>query len=84
VDRLPEHYRSVLVMSDVEGLNTAETAECLAISEETVKTRLHGARALMRNQLYIRAGVTRHELFSFQRPRCDQVMAAVLERIYSL
>jgi RNA polymerase sigma-70 factor (ECF subfamily) len=84
VDGLPERYRSVLVMRDVEGLNTAETAECLAVSEETVKTRLHRARALMRNRLHVRAGITRHELFSFQKPRCDRVVAAVFERISNL
>jgi len=84
VEELPEHYRSVLVMRDVEGLDTAETAECLSISEETVKTRLHRARALMRKQLYVRAGVTRHELFSFQKTRCDRVVSEVLKRIYEL
>ncbi len=82
VENLPELYRSVLVMRDVEGLDTAETAECLDISEETVKTRLHRARALMRKQLYERAGVTQHALFSFERPRCDRVVAEVFKRIY--
>ena len=81
VERLPEHYRSVLVMRDVEGLDTAETSECLGISEESVKTRLHRAHALMRKQLYASAGVTRRELFSFQRPRCDRMVAAVFARI---
>ncbi len=84
VEELPEHYRSVLVLRDVEGLDTAETAECLSISVETVKTRLHRARALMRKQLYVRAGVTRHELFSFQNTRCDRVVSEVLKRIYEL
>ena len=84
VDGLPEHYRSVLVMRDVEGLDTAETAECLAISEETVKIRLHRARGLMRKQLYARAGVTRQELFSFQKPRCDRIVAEVFKCIRDL
>jgi RNA polymerase sigma-70 factor, ECF subfamily len=81
VGRLPEHYRSVLVMRDVEGMDTAETAECLSISEESVKTRLHRARALMRKQLFEDAKVTSAELFSFQKPRCDRVVRAVLLRI---
>jgi RNA polymerase sigma-70 factor, ECF subfamily len=84
VDTLPEHYRSVLVLRDVEGLDTAETSECLAISEETVKVRLHRARAMMRKRLYARAGVTRHELFSFQKTRCDRVVASVIKRIDDL
>jgi len=49
---LPDHYCSVLVMRDVEGIDTAETSECLGISEEAVKVRLHRARALMKKQLY--------------------------------
>ncbi len=81
VEDLPDHYRSVLVMRDVEGLDTAETSECLGISEEAVKVRLHRARALMKKQLYARAGVTRHELFSFYKTRCDRVVAGVFERI---
>ncbi len=83
VDNLPEHYRAVLIMRDVEGLDTSETSECLGISEETVKTRLHRARAMMRKQLLARAGVTRQELFSFQNTRCDKVVAAVFKRIQS-
>jgi len=81
VENLPEHYRSVLVMRDVEGLDTSETSECLGISEESVKVRLHRARALMRKQLYARARVTGQELFSFHKIRCDRVVAAVFERI---
>jgi len=84
VERLPEHYRSVLILRDVEGLDTSETSDCLGISEEAVKIRLHRARALMRKQLSARVGVTRHELFSFHKIRCDRVVAAVFERIKAL
>lgn len=84
VDGLPEHYRSVLMMRDVENLDTAETAECLSISEVAVKTRLHRARALMRKQLSARVGGTSDELFSFQKPRCDRIVAAVFKQIYGL
>lgn len=81
VEKLPEHYRSVLVMRDVEGLDTAETADCLSISQESVKTRLHRARALMKKQLYQHAGMVREGLFTFPKDRCDRVVAAVLLRI---
>ena len=40
VDALPEEFRTVFVLREVEGLSTAETAACLAIRPETVKTRL--------------------------------------------
>ncbi len=65
MDDLPEHYRTVLVMRDVDGLDTAETAECLSISEKTVEARLYEAGTLMRNHLYARGSAVRHEVFSF-------------------
>lgn len=51
ISNIPPTNRSVLILRDVEGLNTRETAEALSITEETVKVRLHRARAFVRNQL---------------------------------
>ena len=48
---LPKHYRLVLILRDMEELNTREVAEVLGISEDTVKMRLHRARVFVRNQL---------------------------------
>jgi RNA polymerase sigma-70 factor (ECF subfamily) len=84
VDDLPESYRAVFVMRDVEGLSTAETAECLDLSEEAVKTRLHRAKAMLRESLFERAGVAAPTAFSFHLSRCDRIVAAVFARIKSL
>jgi RNA polymerase sigma-70 factor (ECF subfamily) len=84
VDALPEHYRMVFMLRDVEGLSTAETAEGLDIGEEAVKTRLHRARAMLRQQLYDRAGATSGEAFHFHLTRCDRVVAAVFEALREL
>jgi len=46
VDALPDDFRTVFVLREVEGLSTAEAAACLAIRPETVKTRLHRGRRL--------------------------------------
>jgi RNA polymerase sigma-70 factor, ECF subfamily len=81
IEAMPEHYRVVFVMRDVEGLSTAESAECLDITEETTKTRLHRARMLLREALYQRAGIESGAAFPFQATRCDRIVAAVLERI---
>ena len=81
IEALPEHYRAVFVMRAVEGMSTAESAACLDITEETTKTRLHRARTLLRDNLYQRAGVESAAAFSFQAPRCDRLVAAVLDRI---
>jgi len=78
---LPESYRTVLMLRDVEELSTAETAECLDLSEENVKVRLHRARALLRRELYARVGESRDAAFSFMAARCDRIVERVFARI---
>lgn len=51
IDRLPETYRTVLLLRDVEDLDTAEVAELLGVAPNAVKTRLHRARQALRNVL---------------------------------
>jgi RNA polymerase sigma-70 factor (ECF subfamily) len=81
VDSLPEHHRIVFTLREIEGLSTAETAECLGISEDNVKTRLHRARALLRDDLFERTGAATSGAFQFHLSRCDRVVAGVLEKI---
>lgn len=81
VDALPETYRLVFMLRDVEGLSTAETAEGLEIGEEAVKTRLHRARAMVRRSLYERAGAEGPQAFHFHLSRCDRVVAGVFSKI---
>jgi RNA polymerase sigma-70 factor (ECF subfamily) len=78
---LPEAYRLVFVMRELEGLSTEETASALEVSLDVVKTRLHRARARLRDALYARAGLSSDSLFAFRDPRCNRVVAAVLEQI---
>jgi len=80
-DVLPDDYKSVFMLREIEGLNTAETAECLEISEENVKTRLHRAREFLQRELYATAGATARTAFQFLGPRCDRVVARVMARI---
>ncbi|MCP5118822.1 MAG: hypothetical protein GY953_49045, partial [bacterium] len=51
IERLPDIYRSVILLRDVEELSTAETAEILEVSADTVKTRPHPARLAARQTL---------------------------------
>jgi RNA polymerase sigma-70 factor, ECF subfamily len=81
IESLPPGYRSVLVLREVEGLSTAETAECLDLTEDAVKTRLLRARALLREELLERAGVTAGSAFTFHLSRCDRVVTGVFERL---
>ncbi|MGH9777514.1 MAG: RNA polymerase sigma factor [Candidatus Acidiferrales bacterium] len=78
---LPQEYRSVFVLREVEGMSTAETAEALELSEEAVKTRLHRARAMLQTTLYAHVGEAAPAAFHFHLSRCDRVVAAVLKRI---
>ncbi|MFB3776626.1 MAG: RNA polymerase sigma factor [Bryobacteraceae bacterium] len=57
IRELPEIYRSVLLLRDVEELSTEEAASILEVSEDVVKTRLHRARLMVRRKLdgYLRA-----------------------------
>ena len=77
VDALPDAYRAVFMLRDIEGLSTSETAEGLDLGEEAVKTRLHRARAMVRRELYARAGGTTADAFTFHRTRCDEIVRRV-------
>ena len=81
VDSLPDDYRCVLLMRDIEGMSTAETADCLEISEENVKVRLFRARAILRRQLFEFVGGASPKAFQFLGARCDRIVQNVLERI---
>jgi len=81
VDALPEAYRTVFMLREIEGLSTAETAEGLELGEEAVKTRLHRARALVRRDLFARVGGTTADAFTFHATRCDAVVRYVLAHI---
>jgi RNA polymerase sigma-70 factor (ECF subfamily) len=82
MDSLPERYRIVLMLRDVEEMPTAEAARVLDISEDNIKIRLHRARALMRKKLYSLVGVRQKEAFLFHAVRCDRVVKAVFARIH--
>ena len=77
---LPEPFE-IFMLREVDGLNTAETAECLGVSEDVLKTRLSRGRAALRHQLAERAGIHAPETFRFPQTRCDRIVAAMFARI---
>ena len=81
VDGLPDAYRAVFMLRDIEGLSTSETGEALELGDEAVKTRLHRARAMLRRAVASQIGGAAASAFRFHAPRCDRVVAAVLSRI---
>ncbi len=81
IEQLPEPFRVVFVMREVEGLSTTETAACLEINEDTVKTRLHRAKRLLRDRLDRQLGPAADSVYQFHLSRCDRVVVAVMEAV---
>ena len=81
IGNLPDAYRIIFMLREVEEISTTDAANILEISEENVKVRLHRARALLREGLYARAGIEKKEVFNFHAVRCDLVVKNVFERI---
>jgi RNA polymerase sigma-70 factor (ECF subfamily) len=82
IDSLPLLYRVAFVMREIEGLSTADAAAFLGLREDAVKTRLSRARALLREDLSRRMGAGTGSAFSFERMRCDRVVATVFARLH--
>jgi RNA polymerase sigma-70 factor (ECF subfamily) len=81
IDTLPDIYRSVFVLREVETMSTAETASCLDLTEETVKVRLLRARQALRQELYAQARATGSQAFTFMGMRCDRVVRNVFTKL---
>jgi RNA polymerase sigma-70 factor (ECF subfamily) len=81
IEALPQVYRAVFVLREIEALSTAETAACLDLTEEAVKTRLHRARALLRRDLLASAGAATAEALTFAGARCNRMVESVFARI---
>lgn len=80
-DNLPENFRLVFITRVIEGMSVEETSEILGIPPETVKTRLHRARRLVREQLDKQIGPVLMDAFPFAGRRCERVTQAVLVRL---
>jgi RNA polymerase sigma-70 factor (ECF subfamily) len=81
VDELPDAFRAIFVLRDIEGMSTEEAASHLGIRPETAKTRLHRARKMMRLAIEKRLAGTFSSLFPFDGARCvgmaDRVVASL-------
>lgn len=80
---LPDAYRTVVMLRDIEELSTAETAAALDLSEENVKVRLHRGRAMARTWLVTHVGAQAKAAFPFMGARCDHVVQQVFAQLGS-
>ena len=81
IDQLPEPFRLVFITRVMKEMTVEETAELLSIKPETVKTRLHRARALLRQNVEKEIGPVILEAFPFAGRRCERLTEAVLRRL---
>jgi RNA polymerase sigma-70 factor (ECF subfamily) len=81
IDELPEPFRLVFMTRVIEGMNVEETAEILGLKPETVKTRLHRARNLLRENVEKKIGPVVMEAFPFAGKRCERLTDAMLKRL---
>ena len=81
IDELPEAFRLVFITRVIEGLNVEETAEILSLKPETVKSRLHRARNMLRDIVEKKIGPVVMEAFPFAGKRCERLTDAVLRRL---
>ena len=81
IDELPQDFRTVLVARVVEGMGVDETAALLGIRPQTVKTRLHRARRLLRLTLADHIGPLFSDVFPFEGQRCARITEAVVKRL---
>ena len=81
IDELPEAFRIVFITRVIEGMNVGETADILGLKPETVKTRLHRARTMLRDNVEKKIGPVVMEAFPFAGKRCERLTEAVLKRL---
>jgi len=81
IDELPEAYRTVFMLREVEDMTVEETAAALGIPTATVRSRLFRAKARLRDALAEELDTATQEVFGFDGERCDRIVHAVLARI---
>ena len=81
IDALPCDFRVVLIARVIEGMSVEETAAAFDLQPETVKTRLHRARRLLKEALAEHIGPHFGDLFPFAGQRCDRITNAVIEQL---
>ena len=82
IHEIPEDYRIVFTLRELNGLNVAETSEALGITESNVKVRLNRAKAMLQKE--IKKMYSPQEIFEFNLIYCDVMVNRVMAKIYEL
>lgn len=81
IDQLPEPFRLVFILREIEECTVEETAGQLGVLPETIKTRLFRARRLLRRALSEELASSVSDAFPFLGARCQRIIDAVLRRL---
>lgn len=84
IDCLPEKFRTVFLLREVEGMSVNDIAAALDIPESTVKTRNFRARKLLRADIEERMEPALRDAFLFLGDRCDRMVHRVLEKLQEI
>lgn len=80
IDQLPEKYKLIYILKEVEGLDHNAIAECLDLSVSNVKVRLHRAKEMLKNTL-LQFSSNNNKVFEFGNKRCDKIVEYVMSHI---
>ena len=80
IGKLKPKYRIVYVLKEVEGMSLLEISDCLDVSVSNVKVRLHRAKSMLKEELYVMAD---KNIFEFGFERCDKLVENVMKKINS-
>lgn len=79
IDAIPEKYKIVYTLRELEEMSVQEVMECLELTESNVKIRLYRAKALLKDNLYKLTNDSK--LFEFGNTRCDKIVFTVMSRL---
>lgn len=79
IDKLPEKYRVIYILKEIENLENSQIEESLGLTESNVKVRLHRAKKLLKETLYQLSA--KANVFEFGNSNCDAVVSYVMSRI---
>ena len=78
IAQLPEKFRMVFVLREVEDLSVKETAEVLSLEESNIKVRLNRAKTMLRENL---TGYMKENVYAFHFTRCDRIVRQVFKTL---
>lgn len=79
VDQLPQKYKIIFMLQQVEGFTNPEIGACLGLTESNVKVRLHRAKNLLKEELF--KTTQDASIFQFGNNKCDLIVEKVMKRI---